>query len=184
VRAFRVRDENGKPVDGGSAFNERLTDDRGSYRIYSLLPGTYIVSAGGASRFFGGFTTGYDQDAPTFAPSSTRDGAMELQVRSGEEVNADIQYRAEPGHAISGTVAGAVQFPDNSQLTPHCGYRRKNTHGVAFHLRVLRERLRVYRVRFAGWRIRTARPTNVAVARHQVITAETNQPARSRRQWR
>lgn len=111
VRAFRVRDENGKPATNVVAFNERLTDDRGVYRIYGLLPGTYVVAAGGASRFFGGLTTGYDQDVPTYAPSATRDVATELIVRSGEETNADIQYRAEPGHAISGTVVGATIPP-------------------------------------------------------------------------
>ncbi|HEY5837841.1 MAG TPA: carboxypeptidase-like regulatory domain-containing protein [Pyrinomonadaceae bacterium] len=107
VRAFRVRDENGKPTEGSSASSERMTDDRGMYRMYGLLPGTYIISAGGTSRFFGGFvTTEHDQDVPTYAPSATRDTAQEVVVRSGDETTADIQYRGEPGHAISGTVLG------------------------------------------------------------------------------
>jgi hypothetical protein len=107
VRAFRFRDENGKPTEGGSALSERMTDDRGIYRMYGLLPGTYIVSAGGMTRFFGGYgTTAYDQDTPTYAPSATRDTAQEVVVRSGDEATADIQYRGEPGHAISGTVLG------------------------------------------------------------------------------
>ena len=107
VRAFRVRDENGKPIDTSGAFTERMTDDRGLYRMYGLLPGTYIVSAGGMTRFMGGYApTAYEQDAPTFAPSATRDTAQEVIVRSGDEATADIQYRGEPGHAISGTVTG------------------------------------------------------------------------------
>ena len=107
VRAFRVRDENGKPTEGGGAVAERMTDDRGVYRMYSLLEGTYIVSAGGTTRFFGGYgTTAHDQDVPTYAPSATRDMAQEVVVRSGDEATADIQYRGEPGHAISGTVSG------------------------------------------------------------------------------
>src|SRR6185436_6773753 len=44
-----------------------------------------------------------DFDAPTYAPSSTRDTASEIQVRSGEEVTVDIRYRYEQGHTISGT---------------------------------------------------------------------------------
>ena len=105
VRAFRVRDENGKPTEGSGVVGERMTDDRGVYRLYGLPPGTYIVSAGGMTRFFGGSgTTAHDQDAPTYAPSATRDTAQEVLVRSGEEATADIQYRGEPGHAISGTV--------------------------------------------------------------------------------
>ena len=111
VRAFRIRDESGKPIEAMiSSANERLTDDRGVYRMYGLSPGTYIVAAGGISRFYGGFSsTGYDQDVPTYAPSSTRDTAMEVIIRSGEEATADIQYRGEPGHAISGSVSGIPQ---------------------------------------------------------------------------
>jgi carboxypeptidase family protein len=109
VRAFRVRDENGKPLGGGGPVNQRLTDDRGAYRIYGLMPGTYIVSAGGMSRSFGGYaSTAHDRDAPTYAPSATRDTAQEVVVRSGDEATADIQYRGEPGHAISGTVIGVL----------------------------------------------------------------------------
>lgn len=107
VRAFRVRDENGKPTKGSSALAERMTDDRGVYRLYGLLPGTYIVSAGGMTRFFGGFgTSAHEQDVPTYSSSATRDTAQEVVVRSGDEATADIQYRGEPGHAISGTVLG------------------------------------------------------------------------------
>src|SRR5688572_28950156 len=66
VRAFRVRDENGKATEGSSALAERMTDDRGVYRMYGLLPGTYIVSAGGMTRSFGGSgTNAHDHDVPT-----------------------------------------------------------------------------------------------------------------------
>lgn len=107
VRAFRIRDENGKPTEGSSAVAERMTDDRGAYRMYTLLPGTYVVSAGGMTRFLGVYgTTAHDQDAPTYAPSATRDTAQEIVVRSGDEATVNIQYRGEPGHAISGTVLG------------------------------------------------------------------------------
>ncbi len=107
VRAFRIRDENKQPLPGTIQFRDRITDDRGAYRIYGLQPGTYVVSAGGPDRFFGRLTVGaYDNDAPTFAPSSTRDTASEFVVRSGEETSVDIQYRSEAGHTISGSVTG------------------------------------------------------------------------------
>jgi hypothetical protein len=108
VRAFRVRDENGKPlVEGSGITTERMTDDRGVYRMYGLMPGTYVVSAGGMNRFMGGYgAAAHEQDAPTYAPSATRDTAQEVVVRGGDEATADIQYRGEPGHAISGTVTG------------------------------------------------------------------------------
>lgn len=116
VRVIRVRDSEGKTLPFPVPLRDRLTDDRGVYRHYGLLPGTYLVAAGGPPRY-GGFysSTTYDIDAPVYFPSSTRDTASEIVVRSGEEVTADIQFRSEPGHAISGSLAGMVETP--SQFT-------------------------------------------------------------------
>jgi hypothetical protein len=58
----------------------------------------------------------YDNDAPTYFPSATRDTATEVTVRDGDEVTTDIQYRAEPGHAVSGKVAGV--FESTERFTP------------------------------------------------------------------
>ena len=103
VRAMLIRDVKGQtPRTPTIAAFEQPTDDRGIYRIYGLPPGTYLVSAGGASYVFN--NNPFESDIPTFAPSSTRDNAAEIMVRSGEEVAADIRYRGEPGHSISGTV--------------------------------------------------------------------------------
>ena len=103
VRAVMLKDASGKSTKGVLfSIGERSTDDRGIYRIYGLTPGTYIVQAGGTGTFSGGSPG--DLDAPTFAPSSTRDTASEIQVRSGEETSIDIRYRGEPGRVISGTV--------------------------------------------------------------------------------
>src|SRR5437588_976875 len=52
-----IRDAYGQAAD--SITTERLTDDRGVYRLYGLLPGTYVVSAGGASAFNGGGGGGF-----------------------------------------------------------------------------------------------------------------------------
>jgi Carboxypeptidase regulatory-like domain len=105
VYAYRVRDETNKPLTSSMVFRERATDDRGVYRFYGLLPGSYLISA--AKPRIGLIApTAYDNDIATYFPSSTRDTASEVVVREGEEVTADIQYRAEPGHAISGKVAG------------------------------------------------------------------------------
>jgi len=109
VRALRVRDDEGKALPSAIVTRERLTDDRGAYRMYGLPPGAYLISAGGSVRV-GGFTvSAYDSDTPTYFPSATRDTASEIIVRSGEEATADIQYRGEPGHSVSGMVVGAVQ---------------------------------------------------------------------------
>jgi carboxypeptidase family protein len=108
VRAIRIRDANGQtPRLPAFGYREQPTDDRGVYRIYGLLPGTYLVSAGGGVSFYSNFNP-YENDVPTYAPSATRDNASEISVRSGEEISVDIRYRGEPGHSISGTtkVAG------------------------------------------------------------------------------
>jgi hypothetical protein len=103
VRATMVRDAKGEvPKLMAFSLMEQSTDDRGIYRIYGLRPGTYIVSAGGAG--FSPSFNPFDRDLPTFAPSSTRDNAAEVIVRSGEDATIDIRYRGEPGHVISGTV--------------------------------------------------------------------------------
>jgi Carboxypeptidase regulatory-like domain len=104
VRATMVRDAHGETskIAMSISAGEQPTDDRGIYRIYGLRPGTYIVSAGG-SGFSPQFNP-YDRDLPTFGPSSTRDTAAEVIVRSGEDSTIDIRYRGEPGHLISGTI--------------------------------------------------------------------------------
>ena len=85
---------------------DRMTDDRGVYRIYGLRTGTYVVWAGGAGGpGIEAATDPFDELVPTYSPSSTRDTAAEISVRPGEEVsNVDIRFRGEPGHTISGRV--------------------------------------------------------------------------------
>lgn len=105
VRAWMVRDAKGRAAKiPYTFFMEQMTDDRGIYRIYGLMPGTYIVSAGGAGFSQRFQLNPYASDTPTYAPSSTRDAAAEVSVRGGEESNVDIRYRGEPGHTISGLV--------------------------------------------------------------------------------
>ena len=107
VRALRVRDLNGRRPARLDISSERLTDDRGAFRIFGLIPGSYVVYAGGRG-FSGTGANAYDNDAPTFAPSSTRDTAEEIAVASGEERTIDIRYRATSGHAVSGNVNLAI----------------------------------------------------------------------------
>ena len=115
VRAMMIRDINGKsPAAEGSSV-ERFTDDRGIYRIFGLLPGTYLVAAGG--RGSNGYSmNAYDNDAPTYAPSSTRDTAAEISLSGGEEKAIDIHYRADVGHAVSGNVTVPVN-PNSPWIT-------------------------------------------------------------------
>ncbi|HSS22261.1 MAG TPA: carboxypeptidase-like regulatory domain-containing protein [Pyrinomonadaceae bacterium] len=107
VRVLMIRDANGKPVTS-VRYPDKVTDDRGIYRIYGLVPGTYLVSAGGRGAY--GFNSNaYDSEAPTFAPSSSPDTAAEIVVHSSEEVSGvDIHLRGEPGHVVSGTISGTL----------------------------------------------------------------------------
>ena len=103
VRVQMVRDVNGRRLPSGYS-RERSTDDRGVYRTYGLPTGTYVVVAA-PSTYASSEPSAYDGDAPTYAPSSTRDTATEISVRAGEEVSGvDIRYRAEQGRVISGVV--------------------------------------------------------------------------------
>jgi hypothetical protein len=105
VRAVMVRDANGKPpATPVVSLGQQQTDDRGVYRIFGLLPGIYLVSAGGLGLAQQFAFNPYDFDTSTYAPSSTRDNAAEVTVTSGEETDVDIRYRGEPGYIISGTV--------------------------------------------------------------------------------
>ena len=111
VRVQMVRDSNGRRQPNGFS-RQRTTDDRGAYRIYGLPAGTYVVVTGPPSMISSPEPTAYDGDAPTYAPSSTRDSATEISVRAGEEVSGvDIRYRAEQGRVISGVVNTA---PDSA----------------------------------------------------------------------
>ncbi|HEY0323146.1 MAG TPA: carboxypeptidase-like regulatory domain-containing protein [Pyrinomonadaceae bacterium] len=111
VRALRVRDSQGRRIPMDSAFGgmPRMTDDRGVYRIYGLHPGSYVLMVGGGNPYSYGRPNLYESDTPTYYPSSTRDTAVEVFVRVGEEATGvDIRYRGERGRAVSGTVTGAA----------------------------------------------------------------------------
>jgi hypothetical protein len=106
VTAIRKRDAEGYPLRNLPGGQPRFTDDRGIYRLFGLLPGSYIIVVNGRS-FISGMPTPYDGEAPTYYPSSTIDTAGEVNVTSGGEVTgADIRFSGERGHVISGRVTG------------------------------------------------------------------------------
>lgn len=122
VRAYRVRDLDGRPpvtLGFNPGFEDR-TDDRGVYRIYGLMPGVYVVSAGSRSGgFFYGYAGAYTGDVPTFYPSATRDTASEIIARAGQESSGiDIRYRDEQGRSVT----GRVEPPAGSQADPGVGF--------------------------------------------------------------
>lgn len=110
VRARMTRNDKEQKVTTNTYFRESATDDRGVYRIYGLPTGTYIVDAGGEGEYSHGPLGAYDTFLPTYAPSaSTRDSAVEIGVRAGEETNnIDIAFRGEMGRTVSGSMTGLV----------------------------------------------------------------------------
>jgi carboxypeptidase family protein len=104
----QVRDENGRPLPAPekAGASSRRTDDRGVYRLYGLAPGSYVVYAGG-SWGLSARSTPFEGRMLIYHPSTTRDTAMEVKVRGGEEVSGiDIRYRFERGYIISGKITG------------------------------------------------------------------------------
>ncbi len=110
VRAIQIRDLDGNKVENPYTPQPVFTDDRGYYRIWSLRPGTYVVAAGGQGQYFLAVNP-FANDAMTYAPSSTRDTAVEITARGNQEMNVDIRYRGERGHSVSGKLSGATPAP-------------------------------------------------------------------------
>lgn len=145
VRAMMIRDADGRRPTNVEPSSDRLTDDRGIYRIFGLVPGTYVVFAGGRG-FSGTGANAYDNDAPTFAPSSSRDTAEEIILASGEERTVDIRYRGTSGHVVSGNVTltmppsspwiqvNLTRFVTSSTLDFRVStYQNANTKGFEFN---------------------------------------------------
>ncbi|MDT4969419.1 MAG: hypothetical protein QOJ64_4156 [Acidobacteriota bacterium] len=104
------------PPSGASSLSSFMggttaeTDDRGVYRIFGLPPGQYIVAAGGAGPFGQFAASGFGLDVLSYYPSSNRDTAVPVTVRSGDEsTGIDIKYRGTEGHLISGVVLGKAE---------------------------------------------------------------------------
>ena len=93
-------------------------------------------AAGSGAQSFCSRSSAYDGDAPTYYPSATRDGAMEVQVQAGQEVtDIDIRHRGERGHAVSGTVTGAFGAGDFGASGAAVSLRRADsaeTEGFAY----------------------------------------------------
>ena len=107
VRVFQLKDKDGRAIQSDKLNNrDVITDDRGVYRFYGLTSGSYLVIASGRNED-NYEPNAYENDVPTYYPSSTHDTAMPVTLRAGEEITGiDIRYRGEPGHAISGNIVG------------------------------------------------------------------------------
>ena len=106
VSAVLHRDAEGRSGPERGAGIPTYTDDRGIYRLFGLSPGFYLVAAGAKLPGFP-MASGFDDAAPTFYPSSTRDTGTEVAVQSNDEsTGINIRYRGDRGYAVSGFVLG------------------------------------------------------------------------------
>ncbi len=151
----QVTDEDGDPVSFAQVTVERLrfqpgghkrlvaagntaTDDLGNYRLHSLPPGKYFVSA---RRDVPG-SIAY---LPTYYPNSPgSDGATPIEVRAGTETRrTDISFRTGRTFTVTGTVVdgttgrapagyfvgygtGASVFGGGAQSRPDGGFTLRN----------------------------------------------------------
>ena len=107
VHAVGLDNPSSSPTDFLGGGTE--SDDRGIFRIYGLRPGPYVVNAGGTGQFGLATSNGFDLDVPTYYPSASRDTAVPVVVRSGDETTGvDIKYFGTEGHRISGFVLGTI----------------------------------------------------------------------------
>ena len=114
VQAHRVRDAAGRTELIAQHGNNATTDDRGIYRIYGLLPGAYLVSAGDSGQ---GYANPYSTAGRIYYPSAVRDNAAEVSVQAGAETTGiDIRWRNERGSVVSGVVKAADGSEVNSNL--------------------------------------------------------------------
>lgn len=68
VRALQLRYTSGRTVAVNAGSRQRVTDDLGRYRLYGLLPGSYLVVAATDGPISGSRGRGY---APVFYPGTT-----------------------------------------------------------------------------------------------------------------
>jgi hypothetical protein len=126
VRPTLVRDWQGKSVRA-SLVRERQTDDQGTYRLYGLEPGAYLVSVGGNTQFpsQAGSSPGA---TTTYHPSETRDTATEIPLAPGAETtNINIIFRDNRGYAVSGSLTGSLAVGDITRASIMLAHSKSGT---------------------------------------------------------
>ena len=151
VIAGRITDELGEPIAGVNVRAMRyqyqpdgqrrltnvnmggpfgiMTDDLGQFRVYGLMPGSYVVMAtvnmnggiavpfpGGGMSFSGGPNDGSDGYAPTYFPGTAAEAeSQSISVSIGQEASAYFSMVPAKLSRISGTVRNSQGQPMASQ---------------------------------------------------------------------
>jgi hypothetical protein len=102
--AMQIRRENGRMVANRTGW-ERLTDDRGRYRVFGLPSGSYLIVTSTDARTSGGSATELRGFAQTYFPGTTNiESAQPVLVQAGQELTGlDLSFGAAPTVRITGT---------------------------------------------------------------------------------
>ena len=91
-------------------FDRTLTDDLGQYRIYGLMPGTYIVTAGAAPGMMSMPEPAVQ--GVTYYPGTVNvDEAQSVEVEIGQDVPVHFALTAAPLARVSGTIVDSGGRP-------------------------------------------------------------------------
>ena len=117
VRAMQLRYTSGRTTAVNVGPRDRQTDDRGRYRLYGLLPGSYVIVASVEASISGATASGY---APLFYPGTTQASeASPIAADLGRDVSAiDLVFAETPAARVSATVrtSDATPFTGNVLL--------------------------------------------------------------------
>lgn len=117
VRAVRTRNEFGQkiPAQEFAQYSpQHFTDDRGVYRIFGLMAGSYLIFIGGDNEF-SERNLRNKESSPVYHPSDSIDTAREIRVGFGQETNSvDVNFRLIQGFRVSGTILGANPNASNN----------------------------------------------------------------------
>jgi hypothetical protein len=116
VRALQVRYANGRTSAlAAPGVREVFTDNRGRYRLFGLLPGSYLVAASVEDTITSADASGY---APIFHPGSTQvSDAVPVQAEIGRDVpGIDLVFHRVSAARVAGVVRDASGAPADARV--------------------------------------------------------------------
>ncbi len=104
VEAVRIDIVNGRQQLRES-YAAKATDDRGEFRFWNILPGSYYLRVAGREATFLNDTTNLESYGPIYFPSSPRqETAQVLRVEPGKTINASFRLEPHKAYQIRGKI--------------------------------------------------------------------------------